>query len=52
MAGTLPVILVFVMVYTIFAPVFTLDVKHLKYGLLMLFGLGVFAFILYLTHQL
>ena len=50
MAGILIVIVMFVSLYTVFVPVVTLDIKHLKRGLLLLLVIG--AFVLHLARML
>ncbi len=52
MPGILIVVVMFAFLYTVLAPVLTLDIKHLKYGLLLLLAIGVFAFVLHLMGQL
>jgi hypothetical protein len=52
MAGILIVIVLFVSLYTVFVPVLTLEMKHLKRGLLLLLVIGVFAFVLHLAGML
>lgn len=51
MVGLLIVVAIFVSLYTVFMPILTLDVKHLKYGLLLLGLLSVVAFVLHLAHM-
>ena len=49
MAGTLFVLVLFVALYTVFAPVMTWDVIHLKRGLLLLLMIGLMSLLLYVT---
>ena len=52
MAGILIVLVMLVSLYTIFVPVLTLDVKHVKQGLLLLLLIGAFAFVLHLARMM
>ena len=52
LAGILIVIVMFVVLYTVFVPIYTLDIKHLKFGLLLLLVIGAFAFVLHLAKML
>ena len=52
MAGYLMGLVMLVGAYTFFAPILLLNIKHLKYGLLMLLAIGAFAFVLHLAGQL
>ena len=45
MAGILIVLVFALSVYTVFVPVFTADLKHLKRGLLLFLILGAFALV-------
>ena len=52
MSGILIGIVFFVSVYTVFAPILMLDVKHLKTGLFLLFVIGLFALMMHFAGQL
>ena len=51
LGGILIVIVLFVSFYTVFVPIFTLEIKHLKRGLLLLLVIGAFAFVLHLAKM-
>ena len=52
MAGILIVVAMMTFLYTVFAPAFTAEMRHQRYGLLLLLVEGVFAFVLHLAGML